>query len=104
MQQRFHPPLSCIFRDRFQCALELDRVAEVLEFGFGWKPRHGPGSQRLYPQGSVPEWFGADDSMIEEASAPAANLPSMPSDSRGFSILLYHRPIGWENAVDQGVD
>ena len=44
---------------------------------------------------------------IDDAPDPgqvARQLPSISRDQEKFNILLYHRPQGWESAIDQGID
>ena len=47
-------------------------------------------------------FIGIDDA--EHRDQVSRNLPSIPFDAHRFSVLLYHRPVGWEDAVEQGVD
>ncbi len=32
------------------------------------------------------------------------HLPSIEQDQEKFNILLYHRPLGWESAMEHGID
>ncbi len=48
------------------------------------------------------QFIGIDDD--EHPSQVARNLPEVGVRQDHFSILLYHRPVGWESAIDHGVD
>jgi len=44
---------------------------------------------------------------IDDADDPdqvALHLPTLPQSVEKFNILLYHRPVGWDSAIDHGVD
>ena len=45
---------------------------------------------------------GIDDA--DDVNQVALHLPQIPADAGKFNILLYHRPVGWEAAVDHGFD
>ncbi len=47
-------------------------------------------------------FFGIDDA--DRVDQVAMHLPSLPLDANKFNILLYHRPVGWEAAIDHGID
>jgi len=34
----------------------------------------------------------------------ARHLPDISPDTTKFNVLLYHRPVGWESAIDHGID
>ncbi|MEM7565109.1 MAG: hypothetical protein AAF353_19015 [Pseudomonadota bacterium] len=47
-------------------------------------------------------FHGIDDAdHIEQVSE---NLPGLAIDKDRFNVLLYHRPVGWEAAIDHGID
>jgi predicted MPP superfamily phosphohydrolase len=44
---------------------------------------------------------------IDDADDPdhvALNMIALPQDPAKFNILMYHRPVGWEAAIDHGID
>ena len=45
---------------------------------------------------------GIDDA--DDVNQVALNLPKVPIDDSKFNFLLYHRPVGWEAALDHGFD
>lgn len=45
---------------------------------------------------------GIDDA--EDANQVANHLPHIDRDNEKFNILLYHRPLGWESAIEHGID
>ncbi|MCY3769526.1 MAG: metallophosphoesterase [Gammaproteobacteria bacterium] len=47
-------------------------------------------------------FIGIDDS--DDPDQVATHLPGITSDPSKFTILLYHRPMGWEAAIRHGVD
>lgn len=48
------------------------------------------------------QFIGIDDA--DHHGQVAEHLPSVGVNDHHFSILLYHRPMGWEAAVEHGVD
>ncbi len=48
------------------------------------------------------QFIGIDDADHKEQVAN--HLPGVGVNDHHFSILLYHRPLGWEAAVEHGVD
>lgn len=48
------------------------------------------------------QFIGIDDA--DHREQVANHLPSVGVNDHHFSILLYHRPMGWEDAVDHGID
>ena len=48
------------------------------------------------------QFIGIDDA--DHHGQVAEHLPSVGVNGHHFSILLYHRPMGWEAAVEHGVD
>ncbi len=47
-------------------------------------------------------FIGIDDS--DDPDQVATHLPGITRDASKFTILLYHRPVGWEAAIRHGVD
>ncbi len=47
-------------------------------------------------------FLGIDDA--DHKDQVAQHLPSIDKDPDKFSILLYHRPLGWESAIEHGID
>ena len=45
---------------------------------------------------------GIDDA--DHKDQVAKHLPSINKDPDKFNILLYHRPVGWESAIEHGID
>jgi len=45
---------------------------------------------------------GIDDA--DDADQISRHLPGIAPDTSKFNILLYHRPVGWESAIDHGID
>jgi len=45
---------------------------------------------------------GIDDA--DDANQVALHLPGISPDITKFNVLLYHRPVGWESAIDHGID
>ena len=45
---------------------------------------------------------GIDDA--DDVNQVALHLPRVPIDTDKFNVLLYHRPVGWEAAVEHGFD
>ena len=48
------------------------------------------------------QFIGIDDADHHEQVA--LQLPKIPSDALKYRILLYHRPAGWADAVQHGID
>ncbi len=46
--------------------------------------------------------IGIDDA--DQRDQVARHLPRVGVDNAYFSVLLYHRPVGWEAAIEHGVD
>ena len=47
-------------------------------------------------------FIGIDDA--EDKDQVSRGLSQIRFDARRFAVLLYHRPLGWEDAVDRGID
>ena len=45
---------------------------------------------------------GIDDA--DDANQVSNHLPDIAPDTSKFNVLLYHRPVGWESAIDHGID
>ena len=48
------------------------------------------------------QFIGIDDA--EDPEHVAKTLPSIEMHHSKFRVLLYHRPLGWSSASDQGID
>lgn len=48
------------------------------------------------------QWVGIDDA--DRRNQVELNLPNIPLETGYFTVLLYHRPIGWMAAREAGVD
>ncbi len=57
--------------------------------------------QRQVSTGEL-QFIGIDDS--DERNQVASKLPSIQRHSDQYTVLLYHRPQGWEAAMEHGVD
>ncbi len=47
-------------------------------------------------------FLGIDDA--DHKDQVARHLPDLNRDADKFNILLYHRPLGWESAIEHGID
>lgn len=47
-------------------------------------------------------FVGIDDA--DRTDQVLRSLPSIPFDAATYTILLYHRPVGWEDAIERGID
>ncbi len=45
---------------------------------------------------------GIDDA--DDVNQVSNHLPEIAPDTSKFNVLLYHRPVGWETAIDHGID
>ncbi|MCP4237997.1 MAG: metallophosphoesterase [Aestuariibacter sp.] len=45
---------------------------------------------------------GIDDA--EDIGQVARQLPQLSPHAEKFNVLLYHRPVGWESAIESGID
>jgi predicted MPP superfamily phosphohydrolase len=45
---------------------------------------------------------GIDDA--DDVNQVACHLPNIAPDTSKFNVLLYHRPVGWESAIEHGID
>lgn len=57
--------------------------------------------QQVYQHGQL-VFCGIDDA--DDANQVARHLPQLATDMRKFNLLLYHRPVGWDCAIDNGID
>lgn len=57
--------------------------------------------QRLQVEQGV-QFVGIDDA--ENPNQVAEQLPLIDLPGGRFTVLLYHRPLGWEAAIEQGID
>lgn len=48
------------------------------------------------------EIIGIDDA--DDPGQVAKHLPGIPFDASKFCLLLYHRPLGWEDAIEHNID
>lgn len=48
--------------------------------------------------------FSGIDDADDHKNQVARHLPSLNAPSDKFNILLYHRPVGWEAAIEHGID
>ena len=57
--------------------------------------------QQTHQQGQL-SITGIDDA--DDPGQVALHLPALPQSAEKFNILMYHRPVGWDDAIDHGVD
>ena len=75
---------------------DLDKVLSMLA-DFGVETLR----QRQVVAGEL-QIIGIDDA--DERAQVADKLPSIPRQNGRYTVLLYHRPLGWEAAIEHGVD
>lgn len=100
-----HAELKCLVRLRARTLFsignheryaDLDKVLGLLT-GFGVESLR----QRRVIAGEL-QIIGIDDA--DEPSQVADKLPSIQRRSDHYTVLLYHRPLGWKAAIEHGVD
>ena len=100
-----HDELKCLARLRARTLFtignheryaDLDKVLDLLT-GLGVESLR----QRRVIAGEL-QVIGIDDA--DEHSQVADQLPFIEDRSDHYTVLLYHRPLGWEAAVEHGVD
>jgi predicted MPP superfamily phosphohydrolase len=47
-------------------------------------------------------FIGIDDA--DDKNQVALHLPGIHKDPEKFNVLLYHRPVGWESAIEHGIE
>jgi predicted MPP superfamily phosphohydrolase len=47
-------------------------------------------------------FIGIDDA--DDKNQVALHLPGIYKDPEKFNVLLYHRPVGWESAIEHGIE
>lgn len=75
---------------------DLDKAIDMLK-QLGVMPL-----QQAMATGEALQFIGIDDA--EHPNQVSKHLPSLRPSTRHFSILLYHRPLGFESAAAHGID